>query len=75
MIELKSYFRQVAAVIEQDTGKKMTEQMTYVEGNLSTSKQLLFVPEIARMISYTGAINGVVDGNKFEFERNAHISY
>ena len=68
-------FRRIAAVIEQDTGKKMTEQMTYVEGNLSTSKQLLFVPEIARMISYTGALNGVVDGNKFQFERNAHNAY
>ena len=53
----------------------MTEQMTYVEGNLSTSKRLLFVPEIARMISYTSVLNGVVEGNKFEFDRNAHFSY
>ena len=75
VIELKSYFRQVAAVIEQDTGKKMTEQMTYVEGNLSTSKQPLFEPDIPRMISYTGALNGVVDGNEFQFDRNTHIAY
>lgn len=68
-------FRRISAVIEHDTGKKMTEQMTYVEGEVKSSKQLLFVPEIARMISYTGALNGVVEGNRFEFERNAHLSY
>ncbi len=49
----------------------MTEQMTYVSGEVTSSKQLLFVPRIAQMLNHSG----VLDGNTFSFERNAHFSY
>ncbi|SEO60762.1 hypothetical protein SAMN04488134_109133 [Amphibacillus marinus] len=68
-------YRRIAAVIEHDTKKKLTEHMTYVEGNARSSKQLLFVPEIAQMLNHTGILNGSVEGNQFKFERNAHFSY
>lgn len=68
-------YTRIAAVIEHDTGEKLTEQMTYVEGQASSSKELLFVPEIANMLNYTGVLPGTVEGNKFIFEREAHFSY
>ena len=49
--------------------------MTYVKGELTTSKRLLFVPQIADALSYTGALNGVVEGNRFEFKKEAYYSY
>ena len=68
-------FQCIAALIEKDTGKDLTKQMTYVKGEVTTSKRLLFVPQIADALSYTGALNGVVEGNRFEFKKEAYFSY
>ncbi|WP_017471234.1 DUF5702 domain-containing protein [Amphibacillus jilinensis] len=68
-------FRRIGAVIEQDKGVKLTEQMTYVSGEVTSSKQLLFVPQIAQMLNHSGVLDCNIDGNTFSFERNAHFSY
>ncbi|WP_144032158.1 hypothetical protein [Amphibacillus jilinensis] len=62
-------------MIEQKKGIKMTEQMTYVSGEATSSKQLLFVPQIAQMLNHSGVLEGDIEGNTFSFERNAHFSY
>ena len=68
-------FQRIAALIEKDTGKDLTKHITYVKGEVTSSHRLLFVPQIAEALSYTSALNGVVDGNRFEFEVEAYFSY
>ncbi|WP_117168154.1 DUF5702 domain-containing protein [Paraliobacillus sediminis] len=67
--------KRIMAVIEKDTELELTKQMTYVQGNVTASSRLLFVPEIAKTLDVTGALNGDVDGNMFEFTNEAHFSY
>lgn len=31
--------------------------------------------ENAKLLNYTGVLSGTIDGNKFKFEKNTHLSY
>ncbi|MGN8645411.1 DUF5702 domain-containing protein [Gracilibacillus sp. HCP3S3_G5_1] len=67
--------RRIMAVIEKNTGINLAERQTYVQGNVSASERLIFVPQIADTLNLVGALDGHSEGGKFVFEKEAHFSY
>lgn len=63
------------AVLDEDTGAKLTEKSTYITGKASSSIKLWFLPQIADMLGRSEIIDGRVEGNKFIFEKEVHYSY
>ncbi|WP_058305887.1 DUF5702 domain-containing protein [Gracilibacillus massiliensis] len=67
--------RRIMAVIEKNTGVNLVDRQTYVTGNVETSANLIFVPQIADSLNVVGALDGKTEEGRFVFNREAHFSY
>ncbi|SDZ18156.1 hypothetical protein SAMN05421736_10798 [Evansella caseinilytica] len=65
----------VMARIHQNTDTNLMEQATYVEGTVTTSVQLWFLPGITNMLGQAGIINGRVENNRFYIDKEIIYSY
>ena len=64
----------IATVIEY-RGTDLTERQTYASGSVTTSVDLWFVPQLAQALGVVGVLDGEVEGNRYEFEKEANFSY
>ncbi|SDZ18103.1 hypothetical protein SAMN05421736_10796 [Evansella caseinilytica] len=65
----------VMARIHQNTDTNLMEQATYVEGTVTASVQLWFLPGITNMLGQAGIINGRVENNRFYIDNEIIYSY
>ncbi|WP_078553038.1 DUF5702 domain-containing protein [Bacillus alkalicellulosilyticus] len=65
----------VMSVIQYKSGVDLTTRMSYVNGSVTTSTRLLFIPEIANTLNIVGVLNGNVNGNRYEYQKEANFSY
>ncbi|WP_163583267.1 DUF5702 domain-containing protein [Gracilibacillus saliphilus] len=67
--------KRIMAVIEKNTDVNLTKRHTYIEGSVSASDRLVFIPQIAQSLNIVGALDGSVDNDRFIFNKKAHFSY
>ncbi|MCL7748014.1 hypothetical protein [Halalkalibacter alkaliphilus] len=65
----------VMSVINEKSGIDLTQNYTYAHGSVDTSVQLWFIPEIAKAMEVVSVIDGKVNNNRYEFNKEAYFSY
>ncbi|WP_163583269.1 hypothetical protein [Gracilibacillus saliphilus] len=70
-----SRLKRIMAVIEKNTDVNLIERKTYVNGSTDISEKLIFVPQIARSLSFVRILDGQVDSNRYIFKEEANFSY
>jgi hypothetical protein len=63
------------AVMEQETGLKLSEAYTYTEAEGTASLRLWFMPGLMKVLGRTGQLGGSVRGNRYEAEFASDSSY
>ncbi|WP_235849098.1 MULTISPECIES: DUF5702 domain-containing protein [Bacillaceae] len=67
--------RRMMAVMNHH-GIDLRDKQTYIKGNVESSVNLLFIPELAQLMGTFGVLDGRVDENKrYRIEKEAHFSY
>lgn len=62
-------------LIQFKSGKDLNEVPTYVQGSVTTSIQLWFLPGVMKALNYAGVVDGNIEGRRYRITKKAVMSY
>ncbi len=65
----------IQALIHFNTDKNLTRVPTYIDGEITTSINLWFIPGVMRALNIIGVLDGTVEGNRYRITRRAVMAY
>jgi hypothetical protein len=72
--EIKKLSR-IQSLIEFNTNIDLETKYTYIEATASTTIRLWFIPGVMKALNIVGALDGQVEGNRYQIIKKAAMSY
>jgi hypothetical protein len=63
------------SLIHFKSGKNLHEVPTYVQGSVTTSIQLWFLPGVMKALKYVGVVDGNIEGRRYKINKTAVMAY